>query len=406
MSGAIESDGTPAVEKVKLITGEWTLLFGGLFLILIATVLEDPAFGLVGAEGAVHAQASAAPLAETALRAIQKGKTWVAFIKECGFALIIAWAISYFIDYRAKLREIEEQAKLRDAMHRNVIQGVFNLLHDRGYVKSVVEKNLLPPIARNRLSVNYKIDPLTTEEEEKLRVAKGRFVKFTQRLDCEFENVSPKTIKHLVNAGVFIRGGELASNTGLKSIRIAGRQIPDGEIKSAEMIVDGYKRYSWERTLKSKGRLAVDLVVVSFKELSDTEVLGCYHPTYGGVELTVHNNVPDIVTFGIRNLTATEERLAFKDDAKEARWSIDGPVLPNESIVFWWRSDEDDGAPRGAKRKQAAEAAAAAGLAEQEKTRPARPARPRGAKASTTARPVEPETPSARSTPRQAVQKD
>lgn len=362
MSGTFEND-APGGEKVKLITGEWTLLLGGLVLILIATVLEDPAFGIVSAEGVAHAGEATASFTDKALRSIQKGKTWVAFLKEGGFALIIAWAISYFIDYRAKLREIEEQIKLRDAMNRNVIQGVFNLLHEREYVKSVVEKSLLPPIARNRLVVNYKIDPLTAEEEKTLQVAKGRFVKFTQRLDCEFENVSPKTVKHMVNAGVFVRSGELAKNTGLKSIRISGKQLSDSEIRSAETLTDGYKRYSWERTLKSKGKLAVDVVVVSFKELSDTEVLGCFHPTYGGVELSVHNNVPDIVTFGIRNLTATEERLAFKDDAREARWSIDGPVLPNESIVFWWRSNEDDGVPRGTRRKQPPPAPAPASAA-------------------------------------------
>ncbi len=81
---------------------------------------------------------------------------------------------------------------------------------------------------------------------------------------------------------------------------------------------------------------------VSLKELSDTEVWGNIHATYDGMTATLRCAVPEISRFGIRCNTATDEEEVYLNDGRDGKWVIEGPILPNDSVVVWWRSTEDD----------------------------------------------------------------
>lgn len=108
---------------------------------------------------------------------------------------------------------------------------------------------------------------------------------------------------------------------------------------------DLFKAYSWDRTIEPGAELPVVVEAVSLKEVSDTEVWGSYHATYEGMVMSIRCAVPEIARFGIRNLTATPTTKVYENQGSNAEWRIDGPILPNDSVVFWWRSAADDGAP-------------------------------------------------------------
>ncbi|HRH20833.1 MAG TPA: hypothetical protein PLE81_09385 [Brevundimonas sp.] len=327
-------------DRPKFVPGDLKLLLLGIILILASGVGEHPAMGLLGtAEHTVEPEGSVSERAELALR---DWHTWLAFTRELGFALIIAWGVSSFIDARVRAREKRESDRVRDQLNAAVVHGVFKLLHDENYVECVVEKTLLARIIRRKLVIDYWIDALTEEEEKKFSITSGRLVKFTQRLSCSFENVSQDLLQHTIKAGLAVRSGKLAEGCFLEEVSIDGVLNRD-EIDKACTSEDGYKTYRWLRTIEPGKPIEVVIKAVSLKELSDTEVWGNYHPVYDGVDLNVRNSVPEIINFGIRNLTATHVVKELEDGVRAARWSFRGPILPNDSVVFWWRNREDDG---------------------------------------------------------------
>lgn len=315
----------------------WFLLSAGVIFVALAAILEHPSVDKITPE-VISATSSV----------VFSWKAVIGLLKEIGFALIIAWAVSYGIERSAKKREHEAHEHARKQMASDVVHAVFGLLHSPAYVRTVVETTLQCRIVRLAYKVNYLIEPLTEKETANLRVTPGRFVKLTQVSSYTFRNVSASPIKHPVRYALPVRAGaKLYEFAGITKIRIGDKEIVGADTTKA--IVSGkdelFKAYSWDRTIEPGGELPVVVEAVSLKELSDNEVWGSYHATYEGMVMTVRSAVPEIARFGIRNLTATPTTKVYETLGQNAEWKIDGPILPNDSVVFWWRSAEDDGAP-------------------------------------------------------------
>lgn len=321
----------PVGKKTKKFRVYWGIFWGGIFLILLAVVLE--------AKGIPNYKAFNDGYG------VWSKKSLVAFMKEWGFAFVIAWAISYLIDKQAKEREHEAHTESNKQMAENVVHAVFGLQHAIPYVRKVVERTLKSEVVREHYQTHYSITSLTPDEVQKYGLQPDRFVKLTQRSKYSFRNVSAQTVNFVVRYAIAVRGGTLQDAAGVTYVTIGGKRIPDGALKRSMKIVgDGYKAYAWDTKINPGAKNSLEILVeaVSFKELSDTEVWGNYHPTYEGMDMTVRIDVPDIARFGIRALTATEPECLFRNDL-EAQWVIRGPILPNDSVVFWWRSKADDG---------------------------------------------------------------
>lgn len=144
-------------------------------------------------------------------------------------------------------------------------------------------------------------------------------------------------------------GKKLQDFSGVRQISIDGKKLNEAEISGglSKKLDDAYKSYSWARPISGGASLAVHVEAVSLKELSDSEVWGNAHATYKGAELTLDVRIPE-ATYGMRSLTATEAVQVYdKLDHTGAAWVIDGPILPRESVVLWWRVAEDDGLAPG-----------------------------------------------------------
>ncbi|MCA3719090.1 MAG: hypothetical protein IM674_12640 [Brevundimonas sp.] len=322
------------------------LLFGGMFAIVGAVALEHPLMGLLDSAKSYAATDPAQPSSFVARyqSSVLSWKTFIGILKEVGFALIIAWAVSVFIEQRSRAREHKTHEAQRRQMANDVVHAVFGLLHKPAYVRKVVETNLQTKVVRKHYDATYRLEALTPEEEAELEVEPGRFVKLTQRSTYTFLNVSPGPVKHKIVYSIAVRGGKIAEAAGLKFASLDKQELKPHQItKALNPNDEGWKVYEWEKTIPADGELPVVMQAVSYKELSDTEVWGSYHPTYHGMKLSVINLVPHIVKFGLRALTATPKELIHETPGEEAQWEISGPVLPNDSVTFWWRSIEDDG---------------------------------------------------------------
>ena len=273
--------------------------------------------------------------------------------KELGFALLIAWGISNFIDRKARQRDEEAATETRGRIARDVIHAVFGLQHDAEYVRKVVEHALEPKVIRDRIDSEYTIEELTNSEVTTLDVEPGRFIKLTMVSTYTFRNVSSRDVDHVVKYGLAVRSGpklrEFArvvsgciGGTDLTASELVHRPDDDGGGDDGK----GYKTYEWMRKIPAKGCLDVVIEAVSVKERSDNEVWASYFATVKSSDFKARVRIPNMI-FDVRALTATTPTKLRKTHSG-GDWKIEGPILPNESLVFWWRSREDDGlAPAG-----------------------------------------------------------
>lgn len=265
--------------------------------------------------------------------------------KEVGFALLIAWGVSAGIEKQARARDLENAEKTRGRIAQDVVHALYGLQHNNNYVRKVIERTLQPHVVRDRFECDYTLCPLSADEIASLGVDPTRFVKLTLLSRYTFMNVSTQAIEFDVRYALAARFGKaLRDFATIKQVKIDGARLSEAEILAAQQTTeaDAYKGYKWTRSIPGGGRLSVMIEAVSIKELSDNEIWGNYHATYRGMQLTVHVRVPGL-KYGIRDLTSTKATQIYESETGDACWTIDGPILPNESVTLWWRTPEDDG---------------------------------------------------------------
>lgn len=316
--------------KVKV---NWIIPLLGLIAVLLAVILEYavlPGHYVNGKPGNI----------------VVSLKTVIGLLKEIGFAAIIAFGVAYLIDAHAKRSEHQAHVAARKQITSDVFHAVFGLQYDVNYVKTVIETTLKAKVIRKRYAVNYSLEKLTPREAGLLGVDINRFVKLTQISSYTFQNVTPSSVKHVIGYSMPSRSGAFYDFARLMRARIAGEQKSEDDISAAlvpgDRNNDVMKTYRWTVDIDPRKEVEVVMEAVNIKELSDAEVWGNAHATYEGMTMTVRNNVTNIVRFGINTHTATDPVTLYHNKA-EAHFQIDGPILPNNSVTFWWRSAEDDG---------------------------------------------------------------
>lgn len=269
--------------------------------------------------------------------------------KEVGVALIIAWVISAWIEKQAREQDEAAAEERRRLIAENVVLGVYGLHHPVNYVKTVVSTNLHPPIVRKNFRSSCRLEYPTTEQLDELSIPEGRFLILRMNCTYTFLNVSKSDQKFIIPFSLALRHGDkLRDFTRVCQAHLGGHALNIGDINDAITHDDDedFKSYAWTREIKAGSTFDIHIEAISIKELSDNEVWGSYFPTVEYTEMEVH--VPPGMRYGLRSLGATRMQNTYLSaEAGTGAWRINGPTLPNDSLVFWWRSLEDDGEPPG-----------------------------------------------------------
>lgn len=284
-------------------------------------------------------------------------KTLASLSKEVGFALLIAFFISTGIERQARERheraerearesEAEAVSTARAEIARDVFHGVFGLQHDRGYVNTVIENILQRPIVREHYSVEMTVSALSPEEVDMLGVGAEQFVKVHSICEYSFLNISTTEADFDIGFILPVRvGPKLRDFARVNTVALDGVSKTELEITSAQQPGEGEptKEYRWPWKLQKDGRVSVLVSSTILKERSDNEVWRNIHPTIGGAEFKLRMELPDMEV-GLRNITAAERIERYSNlPGGESAWTIDGPILPNESVVVWWQTAADSG---------------------------------------------------------------
>jgi hypothetical protein len=281
------------------------------------------------------------------------------FFGELGVALLVAYIIGTAIDVqtrrkeaRNRLREKEDLKRRREAeqlealdreqkMVQDVFRGVLGIRHSTAYVRKVIETTLEKRVVRRMVSLIYTLRRLDEAERGRIEDA-DRFMILDQAVSFELQNLSTEETEVDVCLVVPIRQGKnLHDESKLQAVSIGGKALRPDQIVETGSGGDS-KCYSWKHTIPGSGRLPVSFKQRLIKEESDTEV---WCATYACTEgLTLQVVAPGDLHMGIRNNTASRDRVETDpSDNGVGVWKIDGPILPNDSVVFYWRTPVDEG---------------------------------------------------------------
>ena len=264
--------------------------------------------------------------------------------KELGVAVLIGWVISIGIEREARRKDAKDAESRRQSIAENVVAGVFSVQYPASYVKTVVEVTLRPTVIRETYRTNYVIRYLSDSEQLELGVSGARFVVFCATRSFRLRNVSaiPFPVRSTIPVRRAIKLRNFAKLTGAV---LGGVPVDPVDIESAleaDDVTPEHKNYKFVRKIDPGDCLDVAFESRMIKELSDNEPWSTIYPTTQGVDFMIQ--VIPGMHFGLNALTASKLRKELvSEDRGTGTWKIDGDILPNDSVIFWWRTPEDDG---------------------------------------------------------------
>ncbi len=244
---------------------------------------------------------------------------------------------------RKAVQEKREHLEREQRMTQDVFRGVLGIRHRADYVRKVIESTLDRKVVRRHVTLMYKLARLTSDEAVEMGIRNPeKFIFLDQAVTFEFENLSSDDQKIPIKFAVPARhGSKFRSASRVISAIIGGKEQPIDDELPQDPHSDA-KVYTWPHTISPNGKLSVAVKARVIKEDSDSEVWCSYYPCTEGMSLQV--TAPDDLHMGLRNNTASPETEEIPQGANGmAIWKINGPILPNNSVVFYWRTPEHDG---------------------------------------------------------------
>jgi hypothetical protein len=215
--------------------------------------------------------------------------------------------------------------------------GVFSKFLPSRYVDSVINSNLKSSVIRDQLRITLELDYLSDEQIRAISGPHDGLIQLKSTFYFTIKNVSGSPISHSIRYHHSNRFSLPDALCGIQSVSIAGRPISSSQTAASRLEEEDVNSvsYAWPVSLKPDEEIQATVEGIVLKEISDNEVWGSVLPTMN-CEVVLNSNIPDL-TFGIAARTfskAVERYRSPKNDLYQ--WEISGPMLPNESLVFWW----------------------------------------------------------------------
>lgn len=313
----------------------WPFFIGAVF-ILLGIALEHPM--LLG-----HGSADAAESSSSIFIA----KTIVLWASEIGYAFFIAGIVSWFIEASARQEQNDDFRSAREAISKDVFQGVFGIRHSKEYVRAVIGTCLESAMVREDYELTYEIDPFPPAEADRLGIEPDRFVLVRASIRYTARNLGPERAKFPTGYGIPVRSGGLRDFSKMETLQIGPKIFTPQEIAALEVVpadgdTHGERTYDFPVELDPQASASVALTVSLVKELSDNDPFGFRRPTMG-CRITLSMGVPGLRFGATPRTSAKLVEVRSPVLGRTGEWRIEGPILPFDSVILWWRSPEDDG---------------------------------------------------------------
>lgn len=274
-------------------------------------------------------------------------KTVILLVAEIGYAFIIAWIVSASIEAAATAEHHKDVKAARELIANDVTHAIFGIRHEKNYVRAVIETCFEQPHFREDYDLAYRIESFPEKERYELNLESGRFVIMKTRMRYRVRNMSSGDEKFRIGYGLPTRSNTLAELCRVTAVTVSGKSYTKAEIEATEVTHNGENVSANDRAYEFfvdvAGAGSVDVLIESqtVKEMSDNDTFGFRFPTTNA-RLRMDVNVDGLI-FGVTPRVAARLVEVISPANQSGEWKIDGPILPYNSVVFWWRTPKDDG---------------------------------------------------------------
>lgn len=252
------------------------------------------------------------------------------FLRELGFAFIIAWALTMGIERTSRDRHNKHFQNQLDIIKRNVFEAVYCTRQDPSVVQMLETEILGHPFFRTQYEVEFVMDYIDMSGERVLRAD----IKVRYRMN----NVTNKDQDAIFRAVIEKPYSKaLADEAVMKSLTIDGKQLSAAEIKqSNDALADtpDFRRYSRPFLVKANSYSDVVAEYTVIKYCRDNMVWQVFDPC-DSFKLTVFHPI-DLIIYGdvIHSFPGEKSGGGLNDKIFNLR--ISRPLFPNNGVQFWW----------------------------------------------------------------------
>ncbi|MCI0561103.1 MAG: hypothetical protein MN733_21670 [Nitrososphaera sp.] len=330
-----------AIAEEFLRTRFWVLLAASLFFLFLSTTWET--YEVQFAEE----QAQHSGTDKDRVLPIFTSKPYIELFRELGFGCLIALVLIVFVEKSAREEQAFSVEKQRAAISENVFKGVFSLRTPSEIVEAVSNQVFKAKVIREHHKNDYHFTEIPTDGQADADFLK-RFLKVDITADYMLRNISDEEISIPIRLGFPVPPlPRFSSFVKVHKISIGGQELTAVQIAEGDRSAEDPPariRYAWCRKAAANATIHVVANYTLIKERSDNEVWQTLYPGRG-MELTANINVQGL-EFGVHPLHEKNLiKLSGVGDTGTHRWVLDGPVLPHQGMIIWWRPKEN---PNGA----------------------------------------------------------
>jgi len=260
------------------------------------------------------------------------------FLKELGFAFVIAVIIIFTVEKFTRSRHEEAAHDLINDMNHSLFKAIFKRYIPETVFNEVEKCLIKANIFRTKYEVYYtltSIDPAIDDDRDRIN-----HVACESKTRYRLSNNTDGPVTHTVKS-VFELPIDSAWHDDVKVLeaKIGNKVLTSEEITQHSDTSDN-KQLIFSYKLDFKPREEIDIFIKAslIKRTTDMEVWSSMLPS-DGIKLTV--STPDRNIKVCASANHHEKITEVTNDDATRVWELDHGIFPYQSIVFWWSKQQD-----------------------------------------------------------------
>jgi hypothetical protein len=256
---------------------------------------------------------------------------------ELAFALIIALAISVTIEKHARDRDYAAHETQRKHIAEDVFRGVFSAQLPANYINAVVDRNLKVRVIRPWVRIVEDISEVEPEIIAKARLGEREFLRCDRLIEYALQNVTTQAVTETLQVFFPIKRADVSEFTGMDFLSIGDKRWTKKEILELRVRDNDSLAIHYECPIEIQPgqTIEVKLHTRHFKYMSDSELWSSIYATMR-FDLIFRCSI-SLQALGLRNSSLQPVTSEYVEPERGmGNWTVDGPLLPGDSISYWW----------------------------------------------------------------------
>lgn len=264
-------------------------------------------------------------------------KSFLYVIKDVGIAFIVSVVVLYAIEILTHRNKERATDKLVKDINKNLFGAIYNR-YIPDIIFNEVERCLM---ANGVVRSNYRVVYTLKKKNEGIDVPDGYYL-CTLRSRYKLKNIAGGPVDEIVRARLELPiDDNLHKYVKFCKAKIDGQTLNESDIEKHSSSDKNNTTFSFKVTVPPEG-LEVDLQGQMLKKLTDQEVWTTSYPAEG-LELIIISPLDcKVKAFANHSKSSQveEDRENISDDAQKYELKLNYGIIPFQSFVIWWSSDE------------------------------------------------------------------